>query len=474
MLRVPMDSSVDTIFGLATASPMKQGSGIAVVRLSGPDAFEIAGRLCDPELDPQVIPDRRFMLVSLVHEGRAIDRAGLLAFHRPKSYTGEDVVEFHCHGGIAVIRALQAALEESGARPAEPGEFTRRGFLNGRYDLVQAEAVAALVGAAGEAARREALRQRSGGLSERVEAIREKLRDILARMEVDFDYPEERVDGMTSEEAVKLIEAIRAEVKPLLASWETGRLLGGIRLAIIGRPNVGKSSLLNALLDEDRAIVTPTPGTTRDVVSGSLTFGGVPAEVLDTAGIRAIAAGSDTAEAEGVRRSWREVERAHLVLLVFDVSSPLTEEDSELVSEARWRTKQPGGALLLVCNKIDLPSACEADIVGPLVGAPDLPHVAVSARTGEGLDGLRACVRELLNLEVSAEEILLTESRHRALLAESDGILQRVREDLGGEMPQDVAATELWGADRALGRLLGEGLEAGDLDEIFSRFCIGK
>ncbi len=218
----------------------------------------------------------------------------------------------------------------------------------------------------------------------------------------------------------------------------------------------------------------PMPGTTRDVVSGTLEFGGVPAEILDTAGIRAIPDELDTAEAEGIRRSWREVERAHLVLIVLDISAPLTDEDVALMREARVRTLINRAPLLLVCNKIDLPTAWEPAIAAPFLSAVDLTLVTVSAKTGERIDLLRANVRELLGLEINPEEMLLTDSRHLALFEEVGKILTQVRDGLSGGTPQDVAATELWGADRALGRLLGEDLGAVDLDEIFSRFCVGK
>ncbi|MFH1676977.1 MAG: tRNA uridine-5-carboxymethylaminomethyl(34) synthesis GTPase MnmE, partial [bacterium] len=389
-------------------------------------------------------------------------------------YTGENVAELHIHGGLAVIRTVLRAVEEAGAHPAEPGEFTRRAFLNGRLDLIQAESIASLVGAAGEAAQHEALKQRSGELSEKVNSVRTDLRDILGQLEVDFDYPEERPDGIRSTEAIERIGLLVSGIDSMLATFTKGQLLDGFRLAIIGRPNVGKSSLLNILLREERAIVTSSPGTTRDVVSGSLEFGGVPAEILDTAGIRAMHEKSDTAEAEGIRRSWREVERAHIVLMVFDLSEPLNDEDAALVSEARTRTKKTAASLLVVCNKIDLPSACPHEVVGPLINASDLPSVAVSAKTGENIENLRDKVCELLDLNGDMNEIILTELRHRALLEETRKILDETLTGLKNELPQDVAATELWGADRALGRILGEGLGAADLDEIFSRFCIGK
>jgi len=469
-----MESTVDTIYALATSAPSVEGSGIAIVRVSGPDAISIAGKVVKPGIDIASVPNRVFRLVDIEFDEVPIDTCGILIFRGPKSYSGEDTVEFHLHGGISIIRSLQKALRLSGARPAEPGEFTRRAFLNGRIDLVQAEAIASLVSARGNAAQREALRQRSGTLSERLTAIRKMLRDILAKLEVDFDYPEEAVDGIAGPEAVGQLDAILSELDPLLRSYDKGSILRGFRLAIIGLPNVGKSSLLNALLEENRAIVTSSPGTTRDVVSGTLSFGGVPAELLDTAGIRIISDSLDTAEAEGIRRSWHETERADLVLVVFDTSIPIVKENVEIVARVRQIAEDTGATVLLVSNKSDLFSAWEPSIIGALVEAPDMPHVVVSATRGEGIAELRAKVREIMDLEVQPDEILLTEARHRAIIREINTILSDVRKGIEAGLAQDVAATELWGADRAIGRLLGEGLAAVDLDEIFSRFCIGK
>ena len=245
--------------------------------------------------------------------------------------------------------------------------------------------------------------------------MRGTLRELLGRLEVDFDYPEEREDAVASGDAVLSLQEIQKEIKPLIASWDRGKRLGGFRLAIIGQPNVGKSSLLNASLEEDRAIVTSTPGTTRDVVSGMLNFNGVPAELLDTAGIRTISKKLDTPEAEGIRRSWREVERAHLVLIVFDTAIIVTDDDIELVKRAREITKGTDTSILLVANKSDLFSAWDSSVAGMLVGAPDLPCVIVSAVTGEGIEKLRSKVAEILDLGSTPDEITLTELRHMSL-----------------------------------------------------------
>jgi len=469
-----MGSASDTIFALATPTPAPSGSGIAIVRLSGPDTFRIASLHIGSDITPDAFPDRHFILVNFSDVDREIDHCGILVFRKPRSYTGEDLIEFHIHGGHTIIKAIIGALMKSGARPAEPGEFTRTAFLNGRMDLVQAESVAALVSAAGEAAQVEALRHRSGILSEKITAIRTRLRNILARLEVDFDYPEERPDGIENSEAISLLDIIRTDLKPLLNSWDKGKKLQGFRLAIVGLPNVGKSSLLNALLREDRAIVTSSPGTTRDVISGTLSFAGIPAELLDTAGIRIVSDNLDTAEAEGIRRSWREVERAHLILMVFDTSIPLGNENVAMVRRTREIATPNNAAIILVSNKTDLFSAWEPSIIGALVEAPGLPHVLISALTGEGLDTLRTRVHEIMDLELNPDEILLTEVRHHALVTEAYVIISQVHEGFINGIPQDVAATELWSADRALGRILGEGIGAVDLDEIFSRFCIGK
>jgi len=470
-----MDEGNDTIFALATPPPQTGGSGIAVIRVSGPDAFGICASLSKHSgIDSTAFPHKKFILTDIEFENSPIDHCGIIAFHKPHSYTGEDVIEFHLHGGVSVLRALENALLKLKLRPAEPGEFTRRAFLNGNIDLIEAESIAALVGANGAAAHQEALRQRQGRLSEKVMSIRSDLRDLLGKLEVDFDYPEERVDGVTDHDAVKALDSVLLQIKPLIDSWDRGRILKGFRLAIIGRPNVGKSSLLNALLEEDRAIVTDTPGTTRDVVSAALSFNGVPAELLDTAGVRSISDHLDTAEAEGIRRSWSEVERAHIVLLVFDTSVLISKDDVKLVARAEKLSVRSGASLLLIASKSDLFSAWEPSIIGPLLEAADIPSVTVSAVDGSGIDELRNKVAEILGLNSSHDEIMLTEVRHMSLLTEIESIISETKKYFESGGAQDVAATELWGADRALGRILGEGIGAVDLDEIFSRFCVGK
>ncbi len=470
-----MESTTDTIFGLATPVPPPGGSGVAVVRVSGHDAFGIAESLATrTAINPWPPSIRQFHLLTITFDGFDIDSCGLILFKGPKSYTGENVVEFHIHGGMEIIRSLDHALTALGARPAMAGEFTKRAFLNGRMDLVQAESVASIVSAQGAAAHREGLKQRAGALTERITSARTMLRDILARLEVDFDYPEEREDKFDSSDAAKMLEPVLEDLKRLLNTFKGGQLINGFRMAITGPPNAGKSSLLNRLADEDRSIVTSTPGTTRDVVSARVSFDGVPADLMDTAGIRIDDTSVDDIENEGIRRSWREIERAHIVLIVLDLSITMGNDDLILIRKIVERTHSTDCRLLIVQNKCDLLSKLDITNLSTIDELQDLSSVTVSAKFGEGIDELESRITELLGFEFDSSDILLTEQRHKALIAEAVGIIGSSIDNLNEAAPQDVVATELWGADRALGRILGEEISSADLDTIFSRFCIGK
>lgn len=463
---MPVDE--DTIFALATAYPGVSGSGIAIIRISGADAFKLASGIIKPALSSNTAKPGKFMLVDIFSGDILVDHCGLIFFRAPISYTGEDIIELHLHGGAAIIRSVMRELIFLGARPAEPGEFTRRAFLNGKLDLIQAEAIASLVSARGEAASSESARQRSGSLSAKIIQIRSVLRNLLGNMEVVFDYPEEVEDSMETAVILENISSIRDAISKLIRSYDAGKLLKGFRLAIIGKPNVGKSSLLNAFLDEDRAIVTPMPGTTRDVVSGTLELNGIPVECLDTAGIRPVSMITDEAEKEGVLRSWKEVERAHIVLILLDCSSPVDELDCELISETRRRIENTGTICLIIRNKSDL-----RECLLPPDFSPG-EHMKISALTGDGIEILRDKILLALNLKFEQGEILLTQARHFSLITEVHDILDRVHKGIADGIPNDIVATELWGADRTLGLVLGEGITAADMDEIFGGFCVGK
>ncbi|VCU53080.1 tRNA modification GTPase MnmE [Thermus thermophilus] len=425
----------------AVATPPGKGA-IGVVRLSGEGALEIAARVWRGK-DPRGLKGGRFTLGEVVDPktGEAIDQALLLVFRAPRSYTGEDLVEFHTHGSPAVLRRVLEVLLEAGARLAGPGEFTFRAYMNGKLDLAQAEAVLALVEAEGELARRQALRALEGAFSRKIEALEQRLLDLLAHIQALLDYPEEGVEPL---EAERTLREVLAEVEALLAQARTSRLAQkGARLALIGAPNAGKSSLLNALLGYERALVSPIPGTTRDYLEAPLELFGIPLVAVDTAGVRET---EDPVERMGVERALGIAEEADLVLYVADRSLPKPTPPP-----------LPWERTLKVATKADLPPAWE-----------DPAFIPVSSLTGEGLDRLKEALKEAL-LGKEGGEVLLTERQVEALLRARE----RLKEALG--LPQDLMGLALEEVLEALASLRGEGRVAeAVVARVFQNFCVGK
>ena len=424
----------------AIATPPGKGA-IGVVRLSGEGALEIAARVWRGK-DPRRLKGGRFALGEVVDPktGEAIDQAILLVFRAPRSYTGEDLVEFQTHGSPAVLRRVMEVLVAEGARPAGRGEFTFRAYLNGKMDLAQAEAVLALIEAEGELARRQALRALEGALSRRIEALENRLLNLLAHIQALLDYPEEGVEPL---EAERTIREVLAEVEALLAQAKASRLAQkGARLALIGAPNAGKSSLLNALLGYERALVSPIPGTTRDYLEAPLELFGIPLVAVDTAGVRET---EDPVERMGVERALGIAEEADLVLYVVDRSQPKPAPPP-----------LPWARTLKLATKSDLPPAWE-----------DPEFLPVSSLTGEGLDRLKEAVREAL-LGREGGEVLLTERQVEALLRARE----RLEEALS--LPEDLMGLALEEAARALALLTGKEVAEEVVARVFQNFCVGK
>ncbi len=438
----------DTIAALAT--PPGQG-GIAIVRVSGCAARAYFEKLFLPAGQQKVESHR--MLYGHLHDekGELIDECMAVLMLAPRSYTREDVAEFHLHGGHQTARQALRALYAIGARPAEPGEFTRRAFLNGRIDLSRAEAVMRLISAEGEQAAKAALRQLDGGTSAFVHDIQKQGIAITAGVAAALDYPEE-IDER--EAAADTASQARALAKRLTDACDerAARLLeSGFEVALCGLPNAGKSSLLNALLGEERAIVTDIPGTTRDVVRGTILLNGLAVHLSDTAGIRTQA---DTVEAIGVERARAAMRSADLVLLLMDGSTPMTKEDKELLHEAEVYPH------LVLLSKADLPHAFEYP------GA-----LRISVRTGEGLKELR---EELAVRAGEIGEMPLTDARHMRLARRSASLLAEAAQALENGEPLDLAAVSLYEALDTLGGITGDRVDEKLLDDIFSRFCVGK
>jgi tRNA modification GTPase len=456
----------DTIVAIST--PPGEG-GIGIVRLSGARAVEIAEKIFISAKGkrPSRARSHSILYGAVVdpESGRQIDEVLLSVMRAPQTYTLEDIVEINCHGGSFPLRRVLEVVLREGARLAEPGEYTRRAFLNGRIDLSQAEAVLDLIRAKSEEAERAAMEQLKGGLSEKIKIQLDAVTGILAQIEAWIDFPEEELGSETKEDLTKRMEEIGEELAVLSKTYEEGRLVReGLKTAIVGRPNVGKSSLLNALLGEERAIVTDTPGTTRDVVSEYISIGGYALKIMDTAGIRA---SHEMAEKEGVRRSLSAMEGADLVICVLDGSMPLKEEDKDLLAKVKGKRR------IIALNKSDLPQVWGE--VPNLDGTKTLP---ISAKTGEGIPALKGLIKEIFASSASKGEagpgVVITNLRHKVSLDRGAEALFKAKEEMAGEMPLEIVSIELREALRALGEIVGAVSTEDILARIFSEFCIGK
>jgi tRNA modification GTPase len=454
----------DTIAAIATAIVPQQGS-VGIVRLSGPESVPIARALFhSPGRQPWESHRILYGYVRHPQTDQLIDEALLLLMLAPRSYTREDVVEFHCHGGIMAVQQVLSLCLEQGARLAQPGEFTLRAFLNGRLDLTQAESIADLVGADSPQAAQTAVAGLQGKLAHPIRQLRATCLDILAEVEARIDFEDDLppLDEAAIEQA--LAQAL-AQVEQILATADRGELLRtGLKVAIVGRPNVGKSSLLNAWSRTDRAIVTELPGTTRDVVESRLVVGGIPIQVLDTAGIREAI---DRVEQIGVERSRTAAQSADLVLLTIDAQTGWTDADRLIYQQVNHRP------LILVLNKIDL-------VDSALPPLPDLPHtvpiVKTAAARNEGIDALEQAILNCVqagSLQAANLDLAINQ-RQAAALTRAKTALQQVQVTIADQLPLDFWTIDLRSAIQALGEITGEEITESVLDQIFSRFCIGK
>jgi tRNA modification GTPase len=437
----------DTIVAIATAAGE---AGIGVVRLSGPTSLEIARALFRPGSRSCAYESHRLYHGHVVEADDVVDEVLLAYMQAPRSYTAEDVVEIHGHGGPAPLERILHLVLRHGARLAGPGEFTLRAFLNGRLDLPQAEAVADVIQARSDASLRLAVNQLSGRLSRAVDETRRAVVSVLAQLEANIDFSEDDVPPASTTRLLAELRAARAGLCRLLDASSEGILYRrGARVAIAGRPNAGKSSLLNALLRSNRAIVTPIAGTTRDTIEETINLGGLPVVLVDTAGITATV---DPVEAIGVERSWQAIDHADLVLFVYDAAAGWTPADAELLPSDK--------PVLLVANKSDLAT-----------GGDGLP---VSALTLAGLPALEAELRRRLAPSASVDDILVNNLRHKTLLEAAERHLRDAMQSLEDRRAADFVCIDLRGALSALGTITGADVSESLLDEIFSRFCIGK
>jgi tRNA modification GTPase len=454
----------DTIAAIAT--PAGEG-GIGIVRISGPDAERIAtalfvraaaenGKLKSHMLYYGTIRDRK--------TDKNLDQVLLTIMRKPRSYTGEDVVEVHCHGGVFLIRRILGLILSEGARHAEPGEFTKRAFLNGRVDLTQAEAVLDLIEARTEKGADVALAQVKGELSNWVGDLREELIDIFAQVEAAIDFPDEDIELLNRPALISKIDGLRTKIITITDTYDWGRLIReGARVCICGRPNVGKSSLFNALLGAERVIVTPTPGTTRDVIEESINLDGLPVVLWDTAGIRETV---DQVEQIGVGLSIQHFEKSEAIVVVLDGSAALTDDDRGFLSSVGDKKG------LVAINKIDLEQAVDLNELRQVAG--NKKFVMVSAKHGEGVQNLKSFLRELVLNADREPGFVLTNLRHKIALQRGEQALGEAVSALSEMRPPELVAVALQQARESFEEVVGLVHTDDILETIFSQFCIGK
>ena len=461
-----MEIMGDTIAAIATAV---SEAGISIVRISGKQAIETAARIFRSGKKDFVLEEQPSHTIhyGFIYDGEErVDEVLLLLMKGPHSYTGEDTVEIDCHGGVYVTRRILETVIRHGARLAEPGEFTKRAFLNGKMDLTQAEAVGEIISSRNAYALHTSVEQLKGSVKEAIGNFRKEILYHLAFIESALDDPEHiSLDGY-AETLGGVVNKLRGQMQRLIATFDNGRMCReGIRTVIIGKPNAGKSSLMNVLVGEERAIVTDVAGTTRDTLEEQIQINGISLNIIDTAGIRKT---EDTVEKIGIQRAVASMEKADLILYVADGSVPLNESDEEIIDLIRDRKA------IVLLNKTDLETVVTEEDLRARVGAH--PVLSISAREEKGIDQLEEVLKDLFfQGEISFnDQVCITNLRQKQLLEESLAALDRVEESLQMGMPEDFYSIDLMDAYEKLGRITGEAVDDDLADEIFAKFCMGK
>lgn len=455
----------DTIAAIATAM---SNSGIGIVRISGDEALDVADRTFRPKKGSRKVSD---METHTIHYGyvtdgdEVIDEVMLLIMKAPRSYTCEDTIEIDCHGGVLVMKKILETVLKYGARPAEPGEFTKRAFLNGRIDLSQAESVIDVINAQNELALKSSVSQLQGAVLEKIKAIRAVVLHELAFIESALDDPEHVSLEGYPEQLHEIMSDAHSKVKKLLDSSDNGKMLKeGINTAIVGKPNAGKSSLLNILVGEERAIVTEIAGTTRDILQEQIQIGGIGLNVIDTAGIRDT---EDIVEKIGVNKSREYIEKADLIIYVVDSSTELDENDQEIIEAIRNKKA------IVLLNKSDLDAKTDASVLQTQLSKPIL---SISAKNNTGIHELETLIEEMFfsgKLSFN-DEVYITNIRQKNALAEAQNSLKMVLQSIADGMPEDFFTIDMMNAYEALGTIIGESVGEDLVNEIFSKFCMGK
>ena len=455
----------DTIAAIATAM---SNSGIGIVRISGDEALDVADRIFRPKKGSRKVSD---METHTIHYGyvtdgdEVIDEVMLLIMKAPRSYTCEDTIEIDCHGGVLVMKKILETVLKYGARPAEPGEFTKRAFLNGRIDLSQAESVIDVINAQNELALKSSVSQLQGAVLEKIKAIRAVVLHELAFIESALDDPEHVSLEGYPDQLHEIMSDAHSKVKKLLDSSDNGKMLKeGINTAIVGKPNAGKSSLLNILVGEERAIVTEIAGTTRDILQEQIQIGGIGLNVIDTAGIRDT---EDIVEKIGVNKSREYIEKADLIIYVVDSSTELDENDQEIIEAIRNKKA------IVLLNKSDLDAKTDASVLQTQLSKPIL---SISAKNNTGIHELETLIEEMFfsgKLSFN-DEVYITNIRQKNALAEAQNSLKMVLQSIADGMPEDFFTIDMMNAYEVLGTIIGESVGEDLVNEIFSKFCMGK
>lgn len=446
----------DTIVAISSSA----GAGaISIIRLSGSDALNIASKVFTKDLTEV---DTHTMHYGYIKDGEEkIDEVLVSVMKSPKTFTREDIVEINCHGGLATTNKVLEILLENGARLAEPGEFTKRAFLNGRIDLLEAEATMDLISSRAESTRKISINTLTGETSNLIKDLRKELVQIISNIEVNIDYPEyEDIEVLTNNSILPSVKKFKEKLEDIIQKSEDSKIIKeGIKVGIIGKPNVGKSSLLNSLLEEEKAIVTDIPGTTRDIVEGSLVLGGIPLNIIDTAGIRKT---EDTVEKIGVEKSLSIIDTADLIIYILNNNEEITEEEKELLNKIKDKKK------IIVVNKIDLETRLDKKILNS--------YIEISVKENIGVNKIKEEIKRLFSIGdiITNDVTYLSNARSIALLKKSLKSINEAEEEITINNPIDIVELSLKDAWSSLGEIIGETYTEELLDELFSRFCLGK
>lgn len=458
----------ETIAAIASAMT---NSGIGIIRISGEDAFDVIDKIYRPQKGNKLLSQCKSHTIHYGHiydEDEIIDEVMVLLMRAPNSYTREDTVEIDCHGGTLVMRRILEVVLKNGARPAEPGEFTKRAFLNGRIDLSQAESVMDVISSKNDFALKSSMQQLNGALTEKIKEIRGKIIHEIAFIESALDDPEHiSIDGY-GENLLIIIEKLMQKMNQMIASSENGSLLKeGINTVIVGKPNAGKSSLLNALVGRERAIVTDIAGTTRDVLEEQINLNGITLNIMDTAGIRST---EDVVEKIGVDKALSLVDKADFIIYVVDTSTALDENDEKIIDAIREKKA------IILLNKSDLIQVTGEDEIKEKLSGADHKMIAISAKENLGIDVLEETITEMFFHGTISfnDEVYITNIRHKTALIQAVESLKLVKQSVENGMPEDFYSIDLMNAYEELGTIIGEAVEDDLVNEIFSKFCMGK